>query len=605
MSFLSRSVPLFFGIALGCGVTWALHSASAASTATVTIAGSGPSSRPASFAPPLRLAGPEASSALEAYLALAPLADKAPATELRARRALLRALLTRLPVSHFERLLTALALRTGDAEAGLRSVAFTAWAEYAAPAASRWALALVPGEAVDAKTRSTYLQTAAKIWAETDFDSAYAWVNALADPTLATDLAGQLLATLIATDPVRALALAHARGDAFYAAHREALCKAWTQKDPGAAVRTFGPEFYAQPTDEIIRSSVSAWLKREPAAALAWIMSLREEHPDTYQGFMPFILERAARYNSPAALALADLLVAHPDDPRPDLADRQCTLARIVKAWSIGDPQAALGWLQGRPLDEARTRMVESTLDILIYRRAPEFLTALHLLPEGASRDRYLVDYVTQLADADSESALDWLAAQPSAEVAAVAPLVQGTIIAKLARTDPAQALRLLSTEIDTHAADGPGRAQLPLVVQKVATQLARQDPAALAQWAATLTQPDLRLSAYFALADYSLEYLGKDQPVPLSQMGSWALTNRSTGVPDRFSADSRAQRADLLATIPDATLRTEPLLFLLSNWLESDYDTARTWIENHDTLSPESAARLLDAKDPFNVGRF
>ncbi len=608
MGSASRLLPLCAGLALGSGAAWAflhLHS-----TAVVSSSRPGPNtSPPAAFSslppPSTRLSDSEATAALDAYLALPPLASRAPAAELNPRLHRLRSLLSILPASHLERLLSSLALRPGDAEGRLRTVAFTAWAEYAAPAAARWALALAPGEALDAKTRANYLQTAAKIWAETDFDTAYAWVNELADPALATDLAGQLLAILIATDPARALALAHARGDAFYAAHREALCKAWTKIDPGAAVRTFISEFYDRPNDEVIRGSVSAWLKREPAAALDWIMSLRDEHLDTYQGFMPFILERAATYNSAAGHALADLLLTYPE-PRPDRANYSSTLARVVRAWSNGDPKAALDWLQGRPLDEARTQMVESTLEKLVYRHSPDFLAALHLLPEGAARNRYLVDYVTGLADTDPASALDWLAANPSAEVAAVAPLVQGTIIANLAQTDPAQALRLLTTEIEAHAANGPGRAQLPLAVQKVATQLARKDPAALTQWAATLAQPDLRLSAYFALADLPIELLGKYQPVPLSQMGNWALSNGSGGgVADGHSSESRAQRADLLATIPDASLRTEPLLYLLSNWLESDYDTARTWIENHDAVSPETAARLLDAKDPSNVGRF
>jgi hypothetical protein len=604
----SRLVPLCAGLALGSAATWTLlnlHSPPSASTAALPLPGSSlPAAFPTPPPPPPRLAGHEATTALDAYLALPPLPDKAPAAELVARTGELRVLLTRLPVSLFERLLSALASRAGSAEARLRAVAFTAWAEYAAPAAARWALSLSTSKALDAKTRANYLQNAAKIWAETDFDSAYAWVNELADPALATELAGQLLATLIATDPARTLALAHARGDAFYAAHRETLCKAWTKIDPGAAVRTFISEFYDQPNDEIIRSSVSAWLKREPAAALDWIMSLQDKHLDTYRGFMPFILERSARYNSSAARALADLLASRPE-PRADLSDRQNTLARIVNAWSNGDPKDALAWLQNRPLDEARTQMVESALNTLVYRHSPEFLAALHLLPAGESRNKYLVDYVTELANSDPASALDWLAANPSAEVTAVAPLVQGTIIADLAQADPARALRLLSTEIETHAADGPERGQLPLVVQKVATQLALKDPDGLTQWASTLAQPDLRLSAYFALAGLPAEFLGKFQPVPLAQAGSWALSNRIAGLGFGVSGGSLARRADLLATIPEVALRTEPLLYLLSNWLESDYDTARAWIEDHDAVSPESAARLLDAKDPLNIGRF
>ena len=233
----SRLVPLCAGLALGSAATWTLlnlHSPPPATAALPLPGSSRPAAFPAPPPPPPRLAGTKATTALDAYLALPPLSDKAPAAELVARTGELRVLLTRLPVSLFERLLSALASRTGSAEARLRLLAFEVWTEHDAPAAARWAVALVPGESIDAPTRARYATTAALAWGATTFEPAYAWATTLPDIKLGADLARELLAHLAATDPTRALALARAAGDEFFKASQQALFTAWAEKDPAA-----------------------------------------------------------------------------------------------------------------------------------------------------------------------------------------------------------------------------------------------------------------------------------------------------------------------------------------------------------------------------------
>ncbi|AKC81864.1 hypothetical protein IMCC26134_02070 [Verrucomicrobia bacterium IMCC26134] len=523
---------------------------------------------------PARLAPADAAAALGAYLALPPLAADATQAGFLERAARLRTLLTILPADHFAQLLSATTTRPGDPEARLRSISFTAWSELDAPAAAGWALALVPSGSIDAKARVSYLQTSLTIWAADDFDASYAWAGSIEDPALARDLAVQLLAVIIPVEPSRALALARARGDEFFTGASEALCNAWSKKDPAAAVRTFAVDLYSRRGLQFSsRDAIARWMKTDASTALDWIISLREEHGDIYQDLIPSIFQRLAGNDPTTARPLLDLLVS-----RPDLPGQRNTLAATVRDWSMRDPQAALSWLKNRPADEARTEMVSWTIELLSFRLSPDFFTALELLPEGQSRNNWIGDYANNLARTDPDSALAWLAAHAAPDVAAAfAPKVKNTIIARLAGIDPTAAARQLTAEMASRAPNSTPADHL-FAVQNVGTRLSRQDPEALMHWAESIPDPDLRLTAYQSLAqDLDIETVGINIP----------------------TAITHARRADLLATIADAKTRENALGMLLGNWLECDYPSARDWIERHDALSPDAAAKILTAKDP------
>ncbi len=639
MSVLSLAVPLFFGIALGCGVTWALRSANATSTATVTIAGSGPSSRPDPFAPPPRLTGPEASSALEAYLALAPLADKAPATELRARRALLRVLLTRLPVSHFERLLSALTSRAGRAEAELRNLAFQVWTEHDAPAAARWAIALAPGDGIDAAICACYAATAVLAWSETAFDAAYAWASTLPDSKLGADLAHQLLAQLAATDPVHALELARAAGEEFFKFSQQALFTAWAAKNPAAALQALGPGLLEAPKiPEPLFAALGQWFARDSAAAFAWILAQPPRDGDTYNTLFYSAFSRLGRDPATARVG-ASMLLAH-----AELTDQVGALRSLTGSWARTDAHAALAWLDTMPDTNTRNHLIESCLMSSYGLTTEDFLAFALRLPESPDRDEKISGQINNWARSDPDAALAWLTAHDSPGLASVAAGVQGSLLARLAETDPSAALakwQSLPPGLDQAAATGPlatawaktdpiaasawltaQLSSIPSAAQKnkavvgLGSAWSQTDPIAATRWMtdqlATLpATPDASGidQTRYAYAHLIARLASTDLPAVLKLAETVTDPELRTTVYNSLNYESyndpaesntsRATRAELIATIPDESSRTPVLTTFLDVWLRRDFHAARAWIESHDAVSPELAAQLITKADP------
>ncbi len=643
MSPAPRLLPLLAGLTLGSAATWALLQLHSPPPAAASAQPAPRSSLPAGLSapppPPPRLAGPEATTALDAYLALPPLPEKAPAAELVARKARLRALLTLLPVSHFERLLSALALRTGAAEAGLRLLAFEVWTEHDAPAAARWAAGLVPGESIDAPTRARYATTAALAWGETTFDPAYAWASTLPDTKLGADLARQLLAQLAATDPSRALALARAAGDEFFKASQQALFTAWAAKDPAGALQALGPGLLEAPTiPKPLFAALGQWFARDSSAAFAWILAQPPRDGDTYNTFLYTAFARLG--DDPATARVgASLLLAH-----PELSDQLRALGSLTGSWARSDARSALAWLETVPDANQRNHLIDGCLFSAYGLQTEDFLAFALRLPESPDRDKKISAQINGWATTDPDAALAWLAAHDSPGLSSVAAGLQGTLLARLAKTDSAAALAKwenLPPGLDQAAAAGPLAAawaktdpaaaaawltaqlpSLPSAAQKsnavvsLGSAWSKTDPAAAARWMtdqlATLpSTPDAsgidqtryaygNLIAKLANSDPSA-VLGLAETVTDAGLRRTVYANL-LGEYHRDPAESiasRATRAELIATIPDESSRTSILTNFLDTWLRQDFHAARAWIESHDTVSPELAAQLLTKADP------
>lgn len=644
MSSAARLLPLCAGLALGSAAAWALlHLHSPAEV----VEASQPDPRAAAldaFAtlppPSPRLAGSEASAALDAYLALAPLPDKTPATDLVARKARLRILLTLLPVSHFERLLSTLVSRTGSAEARLRLLAFEVWTEHDAPAAARWAAALVPSDTIDATTRARYAATAALAWCDTTFDSAYAWATALSDAKLGADLARQLLAQLASTDPTRALALTRAAGDDFFKASQQALFTAWAAKDPAAALQALGPDLLEAPKiPDSLFAAFGQWFARDSASAFAWIIAQPPRDGDSYNRFSYSAFSQLGR-DPATARAGAALLLAH-----PELPDQLSFLGRLTGTWAGTDARSALAWLETLPDPAQRNHLIGGCLSG--YGLSTEDYLAFALrLPEGPDRDKKISDQIDNWTSRDPDAALAWLAAHDSPGLASVAAGVQGTLLARLAETDPAAALAKwgnLPAGLDQSAAVGPlatawaktdpGAASAWLTAQLASLPTAAQKSDAIHSFAWTWLKTDPQATARWmtdqlAALPLTPDASGIDQTrftysVVLTKLAGSdfrAVINLAETVPDpEFrktvygslnhtlyfyeepveSIASRATHADLIATIPDESNRTPVLTNFLDLWLRQDFHAARACIESHDAVSPELAARLLTKADP------
>lgn len=598
---------LALGLALGAGVAVLMTPGSAPaetqtqppqSNSTATAAPS-PSAPGPLLEPPTRLSAADAESALASYLALPALPDQAPHTAIAERAARLRALLTLLPDASFDPLFVTLATRVGAAEAHLRRLAFDVWIERDAPAAARWAATIVPGEAINQPARDHYLLLAAEAWADLDFDAAYAWCATQPLET-AQSLASDLLHRLASREPARALALARALGEEGYAAAREGIFSAWAEKQPAAAVQALGYEMMERGRmDWNLSHAWMKWLKSDGDAAFAWIIAAPTDDSRESTSHLNQVIWYTAR-DPELAPASATRLLAH-----PALPGQSGTLRQLVRYWSQNQPTEAIAWIKGLENAEHRSDLAGDLLDYGTL-KSDDFLATVRLLGSAEQREQRLGHYVETWARRDPDAALTWLERQSGPDFTLAAERAQRAVIGHLATTDPATAVARWQTL--------PAGEDRNALLGSIATGWSRTDPAAAARWLATqMAMVPPSPSDLQTIGTIARNYTAADpegfirwaSSLPEEKQRLIALNSLANG---RFSSEddpplanplSSARRADLLATLEDPKLRDAVLPNVLINWLRSDYAAARDWIETHDVLADEKAAKLLVDHDP------
>lgn len=606
-------LPLAAGLLLGSGTAWSVHhlrSSSPVRGASAAAPSVAPSASPTNIpTPSLTLPGPladaEADAALDAFLALPPLAKDAPAPEVEDRIARLHALLTLLPDSRFDRLFAALATRLGDAEARVRRVAFEIWCERAAPSAARWALSIAPGEAINAAARSRYLTQAATAWARDDFASAWAWAGSIADAKLRQSLLPGLLAQLASTDPQKALALLPSGDEELARAARSSIFQTWATRDPAAAILSMAASLLDERGQEWpVRQALIKWGAKDPKAAIAWAAAQPPADGESYRSLLANI-GWSLTDNPEAVRPFVDALLDH-----GDFAGRAGALQNIVGSWIRNDPKATVAWLDTVPDVALRSDLAARAFAYLEPGKPDQLLALAQRLPSAEARDEALAQHLTSWAKKDPDATLAWLADNPAPELAAASRKVEGVLLGTLAASDPQAAL----ARWQTLPADAP-RAE---IASQLALSWAKSDPAAAARWFAQQLPADFSKNPAYAQQSHELgriasgwatrdpvgyaewtqslpEGLARNQALNALSGGYWMYDSQESDPPPR------AGYANQLAQIKDATLRDRVLVSHLSRWIKSDRQAARAWIDSNDALSPEAAARILAADDANN----
>lgn len=591
------------GLALGVGAVRSLLRPDAEPSARNAKLLPGPSASAAVASPspafilPPPLSDSEADEAIDAYLALAPLDPKATAPEIRERLGRLRALLTLLPDSHFPRLLDVLATREGNPEGRLRRAALEVWIEHDAQAATRWAFALVPGAALNAQTRTSYVSLAALAWGRDDFAAAYAWAGALGDAPLRASLLPRLVGQLAATDPRQAIALA-AQGDGdFTRAAQRSVFDAWAAKDPVAALKALGPTLRESNQDTWrLQQAFTKWAAREPAAALDW--ALAQPPPDHSRSHTSLLNIGWGLAQTPGAVGpFLDLV-----HRRTDIPDRSSTIHNLLGAWARHDPAAAGAWLDTLPDPAERSDYVARSLGYL-QEKPDAFLDLVRRLPSSSDRDDKVLAHISSWAERDPDAALTWLEKTKDPILAAAAPRLEGLLLGQLAASDPATALARWQNL--------PASAQSPALAAQFASHWGKTDPAAATAWLLERlpAQPSENPNDHQAYAQMQNlastwarndlpAYLAWAQKLPPGTQREYALHALSAATANYayqpIDPPPRAAFAEQLAQIQDPALRERVLRSHLYSWLRSDVHAARAWILSSDALSPEAAARLL-----------
>ena len=498
------------------------------------------------------------------------------------RAAALRALLVRLPPTGFPALLDALARSTRDDDALFLREAFDNWAALDAPAAARWAVSR-------GAASLDFARDALRLWIAQDASAAAAWVCALPDKDMAARLAGPALSALAEKDPARALALARSRGESFRISALSGIIETLGRADPAGAVRTYGPELWLGGAGiYMLRGPLTAWVKQDPAGALAWLVA---QPFDPMRGANNFSWINSLGNRSPEwRRAVADAFLKTPDQTR-----RAVALQPILSEWGKEHPEEALAWLNSLPDPDLRLTLLERSVGQYSPENAAQALPLVLALPEGESRAWRLRQILADWAQKDASAALAWIEANDVPGAAAAGYDVQGTLLAKIARDEPQTAVAEWTALKDPKARE----ATLEWIVSAWSTK----DPVAAIRWAEAQSQAmgkPLKLDPGIVS-----RWAAKEPEAALRWIEAW-LPTQPKSLADRwapyyftalgYDGETRLPRADtakLYAKIKDPAMRSATLAKHLAEWRTKDPAAAAAWLQSQTVLTPAEATAL------------
>ena len=583
---------LWSGLALGACAGWAIFRAPTSVRESALAPAPPPVVLPAwswrEADTPSALVAADAAAAIAAWSALR--APDGRAADFATRADALRTLLVRLPPEAFARLLAALAPDRSPAGLRLLDVGFDAWVEVDPAAATRWAVAANPGS-------DELTVRGIRAWGSQAPEEAAAWACSLSDPNLAARLAGWALASLANQDPARALALANSRDDAFRAAVFRSIIGPLSKADPAAAVQAYGPLIWENGRGfSTLEETLRDWAGRDPSAAITWLCA--QPHDSSFM--LAYRVGQLARHGGNRE-AIATVVATH-----PNLAERQSILVNLLSDWQNEKPTEALTWLKNLNDPDRSAQLLFDAMHRSTPAKPEVALTLALGLPEGEIRTMRLGRTLAEWAERDPGSALAWIKEHSEPGVAAAAAEVHATLLADIARDEPATALaewRALS--------DPRSRAAALLPIMHA---WGESDPAAALAWygeqkaAGEDEAAPAAATEIFSLSGHIYAWAKKDPEAALR----WAEKLHATGKPSANTPDwmrltpffalggndneaaPRGDTADLYTKIRNPELRVEVLTKFVRNWLTTDPDSAKAWLERSSALTPAQAAALL-----------
>lgn len=559
---------VLIGASVGTAGVWVVShrpappvSASVSSPPAAVIAPSGP------------LSPRQTSLLIAAWLALP--TTPGPRANHAARAESLRAVLARLADTDFPRLLDGIQHLFDEAHSDLRRLAFDAWLDRDPASAARWAISA-------GKDAGNLAIQAARAWSRRDALAALAFTSSLADQDFAINLTSYVTGQIAPADLARALAIIEARGASFRDALAADLFRPMAKTDPAAAIRAFGPTMWRRGTQKWqLDTALAAWARTDLDGALAWLAV----QPRAQE--LPSIAARLGTDDASRARVGSALLA------RTDFPMRQATLGKLLSDWVEKSPSAALAWLDTIADRDLRNRILERATRGYSPEHPEQDLPLVLARVPSQSRDETLGMRLEAWAVLSPEATLAWLAARTDDPVVArAAPRVHGAILGALAVESPEAAVREwknLADAASREAAIGP-------IVQS----WARTDPASALRWGTEQLLVAGQVTANWQ--SQPLQIWAKQNPAAVRhwlQGQTNAQLERSLlgfdgGIGRHLPP---ASAADLYAQIRNPEIRAELITKHLRDWLAEDPSAARMWLENHDTLTPEQTAALLQAR--------
>jgi hypothetical protein len=300
------------------------------------------------------------------------------------------------------------------------------------PATAVSRLVLVPA----GESRDHALRAVADGWAHTDMPAALAWAQKLEQADRAPAMES-VLATLLATDPVRAIDLAQQTlGDAAFERTLVAALQVLTRTDPKSAAALVGTLAPGQAQTDASFAVARALAVGSPAEALAWAQTLPPGELrgnvlnnilDIWSARDPVaagqhVVQMAAGPEQVAAAGyLATLLAANPTQAiawaqsLTSESARQAAQVNLASAWAQQDPAAAARWAAALAPGEVRTQALNGALSywvLLDGEAARNYIFGL----AGDTQVSAAAHLAPSLAQRDPQAAIAWAQTLPSAE---------------------------------------------------------------------------------------------------------------------------------------------------------------------------------------------
>jgi hypothetical protein len=487
----------------------------------------------------------------------------------------------------------------------------------------------------DRAERARALERVASIWADTDPRAALAALDVIGDPRLRDVFQAATLREWARNDPLAMIAYLGERGGmtpreaaitqaAFdeildvdvdqllvladrlpasirVGARRTALMRL-AEENPRRALDYIAEMPADSSRDVLLMSIARGYARNDPDAALAWA-----------RGFDSSILDRVlwvvAERDPPRAVEMAlamesvserlqamqALLYNGQVDPPvfadrvlalPDSGLRDQAVQLLAGVWISRDADAAFEWLVGNAVRIGVGSFAELAQQ-LGYQDPIAAARVANRIPSNA-RGAWIQGVASSYGRADPKGAIAWIEqfeGTPGYD-AAVSELLQSA-----AAHDPQAAVRLLASVSDTSLGSYRGAAG------SVAHYLAKQNPAAAAQWALSLDDAQAR---EFAIGAVAREWAEANAPaarnwamsLPQGEVRDAAFTSLLYGV-----AEERIPDGTLLGAFSVDSARMEASRGVVAILAQRNRDDARIWIESQitDPGEREQAERLLE----------
>ncbi len=391
--------------------------------------------------------------------------------------------------------------------------------------------------------------------------------------------AGAAMWVLGKDDPAAALAWASALSDPERrkTAFRSAFA-AWASESPDDAKRSALALAPGEEQDVALAAVVNSTAREDPAQAMEMIakitgtgtrdLALQSLSLSLIDGIVPQTQQAASAIEAMAPGYVRDRVtrwVANKwanADPgaalewvtaQPLSEGRVAAIQSVVSAWGKHDPRSALGWLLKHEPPTGESSGTQGLVGNWLVRNESEALTYLRSLPDGKAKDLVLADALQHTASRG--------AAPRAAELFATT----------------------LSVDAQRRASAG------------VATSWSESDPAAAADWAANIGDPQASaracevVAAAWAQRDLvkTTVWLDRLPAGPARDAAIASFASVASGV-DAHGA------LEWAGAVADRTQRDKVMEKMLQSWVARDQAAARAWLSNSSTVAKDVRDRIL-----------